>query len=157
MTTISDETELRRFAKKYGIPYELYFSTTTGNALRSGTWRNKRRRQEGFTNRLAMTLVRLLFFVLLGGFILGVLSVLTGYSGPLVCYTATFTPIGTVCSLVLGAIVNKSRAENTGPNGTGIKYAAAVAAGFNENIEFVPDDTHITSECTECQNEVNSE
>lgn len=159
MIVSSDEKEIREFAKELGIPYDPYFSTATTlsrSIPKHGTWRNKRRRQEGFTNRLALKLVRLLFFVLLGGFILGAMCVLAGYDGPLVCYTATFAPIGTVCSLVLGAIVNKSRAENTGPNGTGIKYAAAVASGFNDNIEFVPDDTPIST-CGLCQEELKTD
>ena len=43
-----------------------------------------------------------------------------------------FTPIGTAISIVIVRIVDKSRAENTGPDGEGIKYAAAKASNFQQ-------------------------
>ena len=82
----------------------------------------------GFTNRLALYLVFLLFVGLAGGFILAVLSIRYQYTGALMCWTVVFTPIGTAVSIVLARIVDKSRAENTGADGEGIKYAAAKAA-----------------------------
>ena len=67
---------------------------------------------------------------LLGGFILAVLSIITRYTGALVCWTAAFGPIGTAASVVLAVSVNKSKVENTGADGKGIKYAAAEAQHF---------------------------
>ena len=54
------------------------------------------------------------------------------YTGALACWTVVFTPIGTAISIVLVRIVDKSRAENTGPDGEGIKYAAAKASNFQQ-------------------------
>ena len=87
----------------------------------------------GFTNRLGVYLLLMLVFGLLGGYKLAVMSINTGYMGQLLCYTVVFTPIGTACSIVLNSIVNKSRAENTGGDGTGIKYAAAMQDHFEYN------------------------
>lgn len=84
----------------------------------------------GFTNCLAVAIVGLLFAGLVGGFALAVLSIKYNYLGSLVCYTAAFAPIGTACSIVLARIVDKSRAENIGGNGDGIKFAQAKAVGF---------------------------
>ena len=86
----------------------------------------------GFTNCLAIFLVALLFAGLAGGFYLAVLSIRHQYTGALACWTVVFTPIGTALSLVLARIVDKSRAENTGADGEGIKYAAAKAVGFQQ-------------------------
>ena len=83
----------------------------------------------GFTNCLAVLLV-LLFVGLAGGFVLAVLSIKYQYTGALACWTVVFTPIGTAVSIVLARIVDKSRAENTGADGEGIKYAAAKAGQF---------------------------
>lgn len=82
----------------------------------------------GFTNCLAICLVALLFIGLAGGFVLAVLSIRYQYTGALACWTVVFTPIGTALSVVLVRIVDKSRAENTGADGEGIKYAIAKAA-----------------------------
>lgn len=49
----------------------------------------------GFTNKLAISLVILLFAGLLGGFILALLSIRASYNGALYCWTIVFTPIGT--------------------------------------------------------------
>lgn len=84
----------------------------------------------GFTNCLAVLLVLLLFVGLAGGFVLAVLSIKYQYTGALACWTVVFTPIGTAVSIVLARIVDKSRAENTGADGEGIKYAAAKAGQF---------------------------
>lgn len=78
----------------------------------------------GFTNLLAVFLVLLLAVGLAGGFALAVLSIRYQYTGALLCYTAVFTPIGTAVSIVLGKIVDKSKAENTVG---GIVYATAVS------------------------------
>lgn len=84
----------------------------------------------GFTNCLAACLVALLAAGLAGGFVLAVLSIKYQYTGPLACWTVVFTPIGTAISIVLVRIVDKSRAENTGADGEGVKFAAAKAANF---------------------------
>ena len=77
----------------------------------------------------------LLLLGLAGGFILAVLSIKYQYTGALACWTVVFTPIGTAISIVLVRIVDKSRAENTGADGEGIKYAAAKASNFVQTQE----------------------
>ena len=84
----------------------------------------------GVTNCLGFLLVFLLLLGLAGGFVLAVLSIKYQYTGALACWTVVFTPIGTAISIVLVRIVDKSRAENTGADGEGIKYAAAKASNF---------------------------
>ena len=84
----------------------------------------------GYTNCLGVLLVLLLLLGLAGGFVLAVLSIKYQYTGALACWTVVFTPIGTAISIVLVRIVDKSRAENTGADGEGIKYAAAKATNF---------------------------
>lgn len=91
------------------------------------------RKKLGFTNKLAICIVLMLAAGLFGGFFLAILSIKCAYTGALACYTVVFTPIGTACSIVLARVVDKSRDENTGPNGEGIKYAAAAAVNFQEN------------------------
>lgn len=93
----------------------------------------------GFTNCLSILLVALLFIGLAGGFVLAILSIKYQYTGALACWTVVFTPIGTAVSIVLVRIVDKSRAENTGADGEGIKYAAAKAAKFTPEQE--PEDS----------------
>ena len=95
--------------------------------------KKSKRRRLGFTNWLGVFLVLFLTAGLIGGFYLADQSIKYQYTGALMCYTVVFTPIGTMVALVIGAIVKKSEAENTGPNGEGIKYAAAQAAGFVED------------------------
>ncbi len=90
------------------------------------------RHRLGFTNTLAVWIMVFLAAGLIGGFYLAVKSILTGYTGALACWTVVFTPIGTAVSVVLVRIVDKSRDENTGANGEGIKFAAAKAVGFVE-------------------------
>ena len=94
---------------------------------------NGRRRRLGFTNTLALLLVFLLACGLAGGFLLAVMSIRHSYTGALACYTVVFTPIGTALGVVLGKIVDKSRAENTGPDGKGVVFAAAEADGFADS------------------------
>lgn len=84
----------------------------------------------GFTNRLALYIMLFLAIGLAGGFYLAVRSIAYGYTGSLLCWTVVFTPIGTACSIVLSKIVDKSKAENTGADGEGIKYASAKANNF---------------------------
>lgn len=71
----------------------------------------------GYTNCLGILLVLLILIGLIGGFVLAVLSIKYQYTGALACWTVVFTPIGTAISIVLARIVDKSRAENTGPAG----------------------------------------
>lgn len=94
----------------------------------------------GFTNSLAVFILAFIAIGLAGGFYLALKSIATGYTGALMCWTVVFTPIGTACSVVLGAIVHKSTVENSGADGEGIKYAAAKAAGFvqKENVMDSP-------------------
>lgn len=87
----------------------------------------------GFTNQLAIKLVRLLSGGLLGGFVLAVLSIKYNYVGSLLCYTCVFTPIGTALSIVLAKVVDKSKAENTSADGDGIVYAKAKANNFQDS------------------------
>lgn len=89
----------------------------------------------GFTNRLALYIMLFLAIGLAGGFYLAIRSIAYGYTGALACWTVVFTPIGTACSIVLSRIVDKSRAENTGGNGDGIKYAAAQAKNFEADTD----------------------
>lgn len=96
--------------------------------------KQKKHRKMGFTNKLAILIMFFLAAGLAGGFYLAVMSIKYAYTGALVCYTAAFGPIGTACGIVLARIVDKSRDENTGPNGEGIKYAAAQAANFDVEV-----------------------
>lgn len=92
----------------------------------------------GFTNRLALYIMLFLAIGLAGGFYLALKSIAAGYTGALMCWTVVFTPIGTACSVVLSRIVDKSRAENTGGSGDGIKYAIAKAKNFQETTPSAP-------------------
>lgn len=91
-----------------------------------------RKRKMGFTNMLAVYLVLLLTLGLGMAFYLARLSIMYNYMGQLLCFTVVFTPLGTAISLVLGKIVDKSKAENSSGDGTGIKFAQAAAAGFQD-------------------------
>lgn len=93
----------------------------------------KRKKRMGFTNRLAIYLLLFLVAGLAGGFYLAVMSIKYQYTGALMCWTVVFTPIGTAVSLVIGAVVNKNKAENTSGSGDGIVYAKAQAMGFVED------------------------
>lgn len=84
----------------------------------------------GFTNRLAIYILLFLAAGLAGGFYLALRSIVTGYTGALMCWTVVFTPIGTACSIVLSKIVHKSEVENSSADGEGIKYATAKANNF---------------------------
>lgn len=94
--------------------------------------KNKRRKSGiGFTNFLAILLLLFLFIGLAGGFFLAVFSIKYQYSGALACWTVVFAPIGTAVGIVIGKVVDKSRAENVGGNGDGITFASAQANGFS--------------------------
>lgn len=94
----------------------------------------------GFTNRLGLLLVGLIAAGLIMGFILANKAIDNSYTGALACFTIVFTPIGTACSIVLQKIVEKNMQENTSADGEGIVYAAAKAAGFNQNGSSGEDD-----------------
>lgn len=96
-----------------------------------------RKKKLGFTNKLAIYILLFLAAGLVGGFILAWRSITYGYTGALMCWTICFTPLGTAVSIVLSFIVQKSKAENTGPNGEGIIYAQAVANNFQEDSAVV--------------------
>ena len=101
--------------------------------MRQGRQEQPRKRM-GNTDRPGYILVFILALGLAGGFALAVLSIRYQYTGALACWTVVFTPIGTALSIVLSRIVEKNRAENTGANGEGVKYAAAQAAGFAQDL-----------------------
>ena len=100
--------------------------------MRQGRQEQPRKRM-GNTDRLGYILVFILALGLAGGFALAVLSIRYQYTGALACWTVVFTPIGTALSIVLSLIAEKNRAENTGADGEGVKYAAAQAAGFAQD------------------------
>lgn len=77
----------------------------------------------GFSNRLAVYILLFLAAGLAGGFYLARMCIGAEYTGPLLCWTVVFTPLGTAVSIALGKIVDKSKAENTEG---GIKYAVAI-------------------------------
>lgn len=91
----------------------------------------------GFTNRLGIYIMLFLAAGMIGGFYLAIKSISQNYTGALMCWTVVFTPIGTAVSIVLGKIVNKSMAENTGSDGEGIKYAAAKANNFGLDKKYI--------------------
>lgn len=84
----------------------------------------------GFTNRLALYIILFLAAGLAGGFYLALKSIIYSYTGALACWTICFTPIGSVAGIVLSKVVDKSKAENMGADGNGIKYAIAMANNF---------------------------
>lgn len=92
----------------------------------------------GFTNRLALYILLFLAAGLAGGFLLAWRSITIGYTGALMCWTVVFTPIGTACGVVLAKVVDKSKEENTGADGEGIKYAAAKAQNFGVDFDVSP-------------------
>ena len=92
------------------------------------------KRKIGFTNTLAIYLVLLLTFSLALGFYLALESIKAQYTGALVCWSVVVGPLDACLGIVLARVVEKSRAENLGPNGIGISYAAAQANAFAENV-----------------------
>lgn len=88
------------------------------------------KRRIGFTNCMAIYIIILLSFGMLGGFILAFDSIRYDYMGALACYTVGFTPMSTALSLVLGKVVKKNEMENTSSEGEGIQYASAKASNF---------------------------
>lgn len=87
----------------------------------------RRKGKRGFTDKLAIALVAMIFLGLVGGFYLANKSIDADYNGSLICWTVVFTPIGTALSYVLNSVVKKNQAENTSADGEGIVYAKAMA------------------------------
>lgn len=92
------------------------------------------KRKLGFTNKLAIYLVLLLTFSLILGFYLALESIKAQYTGALICWSCVVAPLDACLGIVLARVVEKSRAENLGPNGVGIAYSAAQAAQFVEDV-----------------------
>lgn len=90
----------------------------------------------GFTNKLAIFVLAFLATGMAGGFYLALASIKHQYMGALACWTVAFSPIGTAVSIVLGKIVDKSKAENMGGNGDGIVYATAIANLADESKDL---------------------
>lgn len=90
-------------------------------------------RDLGFTNRMALYILALLTLGLLGGFYLACTCIKNGFTSSLACWTVVFTPMSTALSVVLSKVVDKNKAENTGADGEGIKYAQAKADDFKGN------------------------
>lgn len=80
----------------------------------------------GFTDRIAVCILILLTIGMGLSYVLAIKSIETQYTGALSCWTVCFTPIGTALSIVLTAIVQKNRAENTSADGDGINYRRAM-------------------------------
>lgn len=98
-------------------------------------YRRKKRKNIGFSNRLAIYTLLFLAAGLIGGFYLAIKSIQYQYTGPLVCWTVVFTPIGTAVGFIPHFVVHKSTVENSGADGEGIKFAAAKAVEFLQGDE----------------------
>ena len=81
----------------------------------------------GNTDQLAWCLVRVLIFTIVMSFILAIYSVHEQYLGALACWTACIAPTDTALAIVLKAVVDKNREENTGADGEGIRYRQLVS------------------------------
>lgn len=88
----------------------------------------------GFTNKLAVSLVCIMVLSLFMGFALACFSIYYQYTGALACFTICVTPLDTCLGIVLCRVVDKSKAENLGADGTGIAYMTAKAAAFQEAV-----------------------
>lgn len=77
----------------------------------------------GFTNRLAIYICIILAAGLLMSFYLAIQSIEAQYLGSLACWTVVFSPMSVGIDIVLKAVVDKSKEENKGPNGEGIRYS----------------------------------
>lgn len=97
--------------------------------------KKQKRKKIGFTNKLAVYILFLLFTTILMGFYLALKSIEYNYVGSLICFTAAIAPLDAALSIVLGKVVDKNKAENTSGNGDGITFAAAQASGFVKNNE----------------------
>ena len=110
--------------------------------IKEAKFRKKLKRKGlGFTNKLAVSIMLLLFLGLFMGYKLAVKSIEAQYTGALMCYTCVFTPIGTACSIVLACVVQKNKAENTGADGMGITFAAAQSNNFKTESDELFDNS----------------
>ena len=82
--------------------------------------------KRGHTNTMAIYILMLLTVCIFLSFLLAVLSIKYQYMGALACWTVCFSPIGSVLGIVLNSTVNKSKAENLGPQGEGIRYSQII-------------------------------
>lgn len=88
----------------------------------------------GFTNKLAIGLVAVMIMSLIMGFCLAILSILYQYTGALACFTICVTPLDTCLGIVLCRVVDKSRAENVGADGTGISYMLSQQSSIKDQV-----------------------
>ena len=95
----------------------------------------------GFTNSMGVYILILLTLGLLLGFVLAWRSIDMQYMGALACFTVVMTPLNTVCSIVLGKIVDKNKSENMGSDGTGITFASAQANNFKTDADELFDNS----------------
>ena len=95
----------------------------------------------GFTNKMAVYILLLITIGLGMGFVLAWRSIDMQYMGALACFTVVMTPLNTVCSIVLGKIVDKNKSENTGADGMGITFAAAQANNFKSDADELFDNS----------------
>lgn len=105
------------------------------NAKFNKKLRNKNAKKIGFTNKLAIWLIIVLMISLLMGFYLAIKSIEMQYTGALVCFTACVAPLDTCLAIVIAKVVDKSKAENLGADGTGISFAAAQATRFKTDSD----------------------
>ncbi len=94
----------------------------------------------GFTNRLSLYVVCIIFVTIVMGFYLAVESIKYNYVGSLICFTAAIAPLDAALSIVLGKVVDKNRDENTGGNGDGITFAQAAANNFKQDGYYYSDE-----------------
>ena len=104
---------------------------TNDSLNKNATKKKVQKKRRGFTDKMAISLIALLFLGLLLGYDLAVKSIYAQYMGALACYTAVFCPVGTAISIVLAKVVDKNKEENTGADGMGIAFATAQANNFN--------------------------
>ncbi len=90
-------------------------------------------RKQGFTDGMALKLVRILILTIILSFILSVLSIYFQYLGALACWTACIAPLQVGLSIVLSAVVNKNKAENTSADGDGIRYRQLLGTNREES------------------------
>lgn len=108
---------------------------TNDSLIKKNTKKKVKKKRLGFTDRMAVSLIVLLFLGLILGYDLAVKSIYAQYMGALACYTAVFCPVGTAISIVLAKVVNKNKEENTGADGMGIAFATAQANNFSFEVD----------------------
>ena len=71
---------------------------------------------------MAWVLIIVLITTVLMSFVLAVYSIHEQYMGALACWTVCIAPMDAALSIVLKAVVDKNKQENTGADGEGIRY-----------------------------------